>query len=154
MHNILGETQFENHIRQDIISEVLANKSTFKLFNFKKAVDVLIAKNGTNPKLYFIEIKYHKKSHGRLGFGQGKGTGFQPEVLKDKTTYFENNLRWILGHEGSEQYWLATNDTIRQYLNGDKVGVKYNGIKLKFFREVKPISKSELIRQINSWLLS
>tara|TARA_R110002167_G_scaffold334025_2_gene541141 strand:- start:941 stop:1405 length:465 start_codon:yes stop_codon:yes gene_type:complete len=154
MQNIIGEIQFESHIRQDILFEVLANKSTFKLFNFKKAVDVLIAKNGEKPKLYFIEIKYHKKNHGRLGFGQGKGAGFQPEVLKDKTTYFENNLRWILGHEDSEQYWFADNNTIRQYLNGDKVGEKHNGIKLKFFNDIKPISKSELVKKLNIWLSS
>jgi hypothetical protein len=113
MQNITGETEFENHIRQNILSEVLVNKEEFKLFNLKKAVDVLIAKNGINPKLFFIEIKYHKKNHGRLGFGQGKGAGFQPEVLKDKTTYFEENMRWILGHEDSEEYWFVDNNTIR-----------------------------------------
>ncbi|SFR83967.1 hypothetical protein [Maribacter stanieri] len=154
MQNITGETEFENHIRQNILSEVLANKEEFKLFNFKKAVDVLIAKNGINPKLCFIEIKFHKKNHGRLGFGQGKGAGFQPEVLKDKTTYFEENMRWILGHEDSEQYWFVDNNSIRQYLNGDKVDEKYNGIKIKFFREVQSISKVELITKLSVWLLS
>ena len=99
MQLINNETKFENHIRQDILTEIITDKEAFKLFNFKKAVDVLIAKNGKDPKLFFIEIKYHKKSHGRLGFGQGKGAGFQPEVLKDKTTYFENNMRCILINE-------------------------------------------------------
>ncbi|MBL87749.1 MAG: hypothetical protein CMO82_13985 [Winogradskyella sp.] len=154
MQLINNETKFENHIRQDILTEIITDKEAFKLFNFKKAVDVLIAKNGKDPKLFFIEIKYHKKSHGRLGFGQGKGAGFQPEVLKDKTTYFENNMRWILGHEDSEQYWFVDNDTIRQYLNGDKVGEKYNGIKIKFFREVQSMSKEALIINISNWLSS
>lgn len=152
MYNINNETEFENHIRQDILTEILADKAAFKLFNFKKAVDVLIAKNGKDPKLFFIEIKYHKKSHGRLGFGQGKGVGFQPEVLKDKTTYFEDNMRWILGHEDSEQYWFVDNDTIRQYLNGDKVGEKYNGIKIKFFREIQSVNKLQLISLTSDWL--
>ena len=154
MQLINNETKFENHIRQDILTEIITDKEAFKLFNFKKAVDVLIAKNGKDPKLFFIEIKYHKKSHGRLGFGQGKGAGFQPEVLKDTTTYFENNMRWILGHEDSEQYWFVDNDTIRQYLNGDKVGEKYNGIKIKFFREVQSMSKEALIINISNWLSS
>lgn len=154
MQNISNESDFENHIRQDILKEILANKLAFKLFNFKKAVDVLIAKNGKDPKLCFIEIKYHKKSHGRLGFGQGKGAGFQPEVLKDKTTYFENNMRWLLGHEDSEQYWFVDNNTIRQYLNGDKVGAKYNGIQIKFFSEVQSISKESLITNLSNWLKS
>lgn len=154
MQLVNNEIEFENHIRQDILTEVVADKKAFKLFNFKKAVDVLIAKNGIDPKLFFIEIKYHKKSHGRLGFGQGKGAGFQPEVLKDKTTYFEKNMRWILGHEDSEQYWFVDNDTIRQYLNGDKVGAKYNGIKTGFFKNTNPISKSILIKRLNDWLSS
>jgi hypothetical protein len=154
MINILSESQFENHIRKDIISEAIPNNETYKLFNFKKAVDVLIAKNGIEPKLFFIEIKYHKKSHGRLGFGQGKGAGFQPEVLKEKTDYFENNMRWILGHEDSEDFWLADNSIIREYLNADVVGEKYNGIRTRFFKEVKPISKTELITQLNLWLTS
>ena len=85
MLDINNESEFENHIRQDIISNLLSTKEIFKLFNFKKAVDILIAKNGISPKLFFIEIKYHKKNHGRLGFGQGKGAGFQPEVLKVKS---------------------------------------------------------------------
>lgn len=152
MFGVNNETEFENHIRQDILTEILADRKAFKLFNFKKAVDVLIAKNGNDPKLFFIEIKYHKESHGRLGFGQGKGAGFQPEVLKAKTTYFEDNMRWILGHEDSEQYWFVDNDTIRQYLNGDKVGEKYNGIKIKFFREVQSFSKLELKKQLELWI--
>lgn len=152
MQEIKLETEFENYIRQDILTEILADRKAFKLFNFKKAVDVLIAKNGNDPKLFFIEIKYHKKSHGRLGFGQGRGAGFQPEVLKDKTTYFEDNMRWILGHEDSEHYWFVDNDTIRQYLNGDKVDEKYNGIKIKFFREERAISKCELIQRLSDWI--
>lgn len=154
MYNINNEAEFENHIRQNFLSKVLANKEEFKLFNFKKGVDVLIAKNGIESKSYFIEIKYHKKNHGRLGFGQGKGSGFQPEVLKEKTDYFEKNMRWILGHENSEEYWFVNNDTIRRYLNGDKVGVKYNGIKLSFFKKIKPLSQSKLINKLNIWLYS
>lgn len=46
----------------------------------------------------FFKVIYHKKNHGRLGFDQCKGAGFQPQVLKDETTYFESNIRWILGH--------------------------------------------------------
>ncbi|OYX16252.1 MAG: hypothetical protein B7Z16_11825 [Algoriphagus sp. 32-45-6] len=152
MKDIINETAFENHIRIDILIDIISENENYKLFNFKKAVDVLIAKNGLNPELYFIEIKYHKKNHGRLGFGHGKGGGFQPELLKDKTDYFENNLRWILGNEDSEEYWFVDNSIVRNYLNGDSVGEKYNGIKTKFFKEVKSIKKEELINKIKGWL--
>lgn len=152
MIDILNETAFENHIRKDILTEILSEREDYKLFNFKKAVDLLIAKNGLNPKLYFIEIKYHKKNHRRLGFGHGKGGGFQPEVLKEHTSYFEENLRWILGNENSENYWFVDNSIIRDYLNGNVIGEKYNGIKLKFFIEVNSISKLELTEKIKEWL--
>lgn len=152
MEGIENESQFENHIRFELIQNIISANLDLKLFDFKKAVDILIAKNGLNPELYFIEIKYHKKNHGRLGFGHGKGGGFQPEVLKTETEYFENNLRWILGSEESEDYWFADNILLRQYLNGNMVGEKYNGIKLSFFKEVKPINKLELIHEIRKWL--
>jgi hypothetical protein len=99
-------------------------------------------------------VKYHKPYHGRLGFGHGKGGGFQPEVLITKTDYFEVNMRWVLGEENSEKYWFVESNMIRQYLNGDVVGEKYNGIKIKFFREVQSLSKEELIIKINNWLVS
>lgn len=152
MRDIINETAFENHIRKDILNDIISENENYKLFNFKKAVDVLIAKNGLNPELYFIEIKYYKKNHGRLGFGHGKGGGFQPEVLRENTNYFEKNLRWILGNDDSEDYWFVDNTTLRNYLNGDAVGEKYNGIKLKFFKEVDSINKEELVEKIKDWL--
>lgn len=154
MVDILSETQFENHLRYDILPSAIPEDNNHKLFNFKKAVDILIARNGVNPKLFFIEVKYHKPHHGRLGFGHGKGGGFQPEVLITKTDYFEENMRWILGEENSEKYWFVDSNMIRQYLNGDVVGEKYNGIKIKFFREVQSLTKEELIIKINNWLVS
>lgn len=42
MQNILDEPQFENHIRQDILIPILSDKKDYKLYNFKKALDVLI----------------------------------------------------------------------------------------------------------------
>lgn len=153
MRDIINETAFENHIRKDILNNIIFENQCYKLFNFKKAVDVLIAKNGAKPELFFLEIKYHKKSHGRLGFGHGKGGGFQPELLKDSTDYFEKNLRWILGNEDSEDYWFVDNTMIRKYLNGNFVGNKYNGIKLSFFKEVKSISKIALELELKKWIL-
>ncbi|WP_276976632.1 hypothetical protein [Flavobacterium filum] len=152
MKEIANETAFENHIRKDILNEIISENQSYKLFNFKKAVDVLIAKNGANPKLFFIEIKYHIESSGRLGIGQAQGRGFQPELLKDKTDYFENNLRWILGKENSEEYWFVDNNKIREYLNAGVIDKKHNGITAKFFKEVNSMNKVELIDKIKEWL--
>lgn len=152
MDGINNEGEFEKHVRQDILVQIIGGNENYKLFNFKKAVDILIARNGQDSKLFFIEIKYHKNSHKRLGFGQSKGSGFQPELLKHSTDYFENNLKWILGNENSERYWLVDNATIRRYLNGNFVGDKYNGIKLRFFEEVESVDKIELITRLQKWL--
>jgi len=152
MNGINNELEFEKHVRLDILIEILSSNNNYKLFNFKKAVDILIARNGIDSKLFFIEIKYHKNSHKRLGFGQSKGSGFQPELLRNNTDYFENNLKWILGNEDSERYWFVDNATIRRYLNGNNVGDKYNGIKLRFFQEVGSIDKSELTCRLKEWL--
>lgn len=152
MKDIINESAFENHIRKDILNDIISRKKNYKLFNFKKAVDVLIAKNGTNPELFFLEIKYHIESSGRLGIGQAQGRGFQPEVLKDKTDYFENNLRWILGKEDSEEYWFVDNNKIRKYLNAGSIGEKHNGITTKFFKEVSSMNKTKLTDEIIEWL--
>ncbi len=59
---------------------------------------------------------------------------------------------WILGHQDSEEYWFVDNNLLRKYLNGDTVGEKYNGIKIKFFKEQQSIAKEELEIQIKKWL--
>lgn len=152
MQNIHSEIEFENHLRNNIMLPLLSSHLEFQLYDFKKAVDILVAKNGINPQLYFIEVKYHKRRHGRLGFGQGQGAGFQPEVLRNRTDYFENNLIWILGHEEREGYWLVNNETLRNYLNGGGVGEKYNGIQMKLFREIQPLTSEEIIDNLSNWL--
>jgi len=151
MKDINSETDFEKHLRKDIVSFSIPND--YILFNSKKAVDILIAKNGDIPRLFFIEVKYHKNSHGRMGIGQGKGGGFQPEILQTKTDYFEQNLIWILGNEDSEEYWLCNNETIRKYVNNGFIGEKYNGIQLKIFKEENSISKETIIKKLENWFL-
>lgn len=151
MKNINNELDFENFVKNKILIPITKN-TEFKVLENKKAVDIMIAKNGKNPKLYFIEIKYFKDNKGRLGVGQRKGGGFQPEILASKTDYFESNLKWILGSEHSEEIWIADNDLIRTYLNGGEIGNKHNGIQKKFFKEMTPVSIKEIEIQIKKWL--
>lgn len=90
----------------------------------KKAVDILICRNGKKPALYFIEIKYHKINHGRLGTGHGKGGGIQPELLKLQPDYFKKQMRWILGAESYEGYWILDNQDLVTYIAGSVIGEK------------------------------
>lgn len=120
----------------------------------KKAVDIVICKNQPVPTLFFLEIKYHKNKHNRLGFGQGKGGGFQPEILSKRPDFFETNLRWIIGSEDSELYYFLDNNGLRMYLQGGNVGEKFNGIQKKLFKNETGINKEDLTNKLLTWLSS
>lgn len=119
----------------------------------KKAVDIILCKNGRKPALYFIEIKYHKSSHGRLGTGHGKGGAIQPEILKYQPDYFKNNMRWILGSENKDGFWIMDNMTISSYIAGKEIGEKYNNIQTRIFDDSKSLSETKLIQSLRSWLV-
>ena len=101
-----NEKVFEKHIRQLISKHILPKDKERIMFQNKKAVDVLLCRNGKKPALYFIEIKYHKRSHGRLSTGHSKGGGFQPEILSRLPIYFEKNMHWVLGVEHMDGSFL------------------------------------------------
>jgi hypothetical protein len=98
----MKQIDVENEIRNLITNNIVTTEIV--LFENKKVVDIMLL-NNINKKLKFIKIKYEKKSHGRLGFGQSQGKGFQPEIIKNIFTYFENNLRLILKTENSDLFW-------------------------------------------------
>lgn len=146
-----NEREFEQHIRELIDLHVVKHDEDLMLLRNKKAVDILLCRNGATPALYFIEVKYHKDY--RLGTGHGKGGGFQPEIIKDAPAYFETNMRWILGDISREdEYWFVDNATIRRYLSGEKIDDKYNNIQNRLFREVPSLDEGELVSTINEWI--
>lgn len=151
-----SETEFEVYLRELIQSKICSNSPDLQLFKNKKAVDILICRNGKNPKLFFIEVKFHKKSHGRMGFGGTRGSGFQPEIVETKPDYFEDNLRWILGSEDDNKtnMQLVSSNVIRQYLSGGKVGVKHNNIQKKIFNEMQGFDEDGLVIELKAWLKS
>ncbi len=105
---------------------------------------MLICRNGKKPVLYFIEIKYHRINHGRLGTGHGKGGGIQPEILQLQPDYFKKQMRWILGTENQEGFWLLDNQELLAYIAGNTIGEKYNNIQTKLFREKRPYTEDSL----------
>ena len=152
MQDINSETEFENHIRDIIRQDILKNNSNLILLKNKKAVDILICRNNDNPTLFFLEIKYHKNKHGRLGFGHGKGGGIQPEILTVRPDFFETNLKWIIGSEDSDSYFLFDNAGLYKYIQGGTVGEKFNGIKKKLFKEVVGINREQLVTELTNWI--
>ncbi len=149
-----NESEFEGYIRNLIEQHVThENPSIYALKN-KNAVDIVICKDGDDPALFFIEVKYHQIAHGRLGFGSGKGGGFQPEIVSRKPFYFEKNLRWALASEThiDNGVLFIPSSTIRKYVSGNTVGEKFNNIQSKIFNEVPLLSESQLIAALREWV--
>lgn len=147
-----NEREFEAHIRELITKKILPLDKNLVMIRNKKAVDILICRNGKKPGLYFIEIKYHITKHGRLGTGHGKGGGIQPEILQLQPDYFKKQMRWILGSENHEGYWMLDNLELMNYIAGSAIGEKYNNIQTRLFREVKPFDGRNFIKEMKSWL--
>lgn len=150
----VSEKAFEQHIRELIKKHILPKDKTLIILDNKKAVDILLCRNGNRAELFFIEIKYHKLSHGRLGTGHGKGGGIQPEILSKQPTYFQDNMRWILGVEDREGYYFVDNATLTdKYLSGNGIETKYNNIKTIIFKDEQNLTEKQLIKSLKDWLL-
>ena len=151
-----SETEFELYLRGLIQKRICDNHPELILFDNKKAVDILICRNGESPALFFLEVKYHKKSHGRLGFGSSSGVGFQPEIISKAPDYFESNLHWLISGEGHIENGIifTSSSVIRQYLSGGEVGQKFNNIQQRIFKEVEGYDEEALVKELESWLVS
>jgi len=147
-----SEKAFEEHIRE-LIGEYIIHDELL-LFHSKKAVDILICRNGINPALFFLEVKYHKKNHGRLSIGHGKGGGFQPEILSKQPKYFEMNMRWVLGIEDMEGYFFMSNKELieRRYISNESIGEKYNNIRVELFKKELPLDEDRFIKELKKWV--
>jgi hypothetical protein len=151
MKNINSEKDFEKEVSDIIKGDILVVNKNLLLLDNKKSVDILVCRNGTNSKLFFIEIKYHKINHGRLGFGHEKGAGFQPELLMRRPDYFESNLRWIIGSEESDSFFLLDNEQILNYIQGGKIDTKFNGLQKKLFKEIEKLDRAQLGMRLLYW---
>ena len=137
-------------------NQTIPHNNDLILLNNKKAVDILICRNGEQPALFFLEVKYHKKKHGRLGFGSRNGIGFQPEILTKQPEYFESNLRWIIANESHNDIGIifTNSQIIRQYISGGEIGQKFNNIQNKIFKELTGYNEKELTENLRLWLES
>jgi len=150
-----SEADFEAYIRKRIQEQVTAYHPEIYAMENKKAVDILICKDGPSPSLFFLEIKFHRDKHGRLGFGSGKGLGFQPEILLRRPTFFERNLRWVVGSEAHEpgKILFLSNSQILEFVAGGGVGPKFNNIQKRIFREGPWLNEDEFVLTLQDWLL-
>ncbi len=123
--------KFENEekFRRWIVAELptFLNESWIVIFGKNISDIVLCWNNIDNPLLLFIEVKYHKSSHGRIGFGDGKGLGYQTELLLKSPAYTERYMRWIIGDQDSCKCLLFENNDVRENCAGEiKTGKQNN----------------------------
>lgn len=151
-----SERDFESYLRYLIEKRICSKYPELILFDNKKTVDILMCRNGEKPALFFLEVKYHKQSHGRLGLGSSNGGGFQPEIVSKAPDYFESHLRWLISGEGHSDNGVifASSSVVRRYLAGGSVGEKFNNIQTKIFYEVSGYHEDELVNKIESWLIN
>ena len=154
--NFANEAELEAHVRMLIAKYITAKHNGIYVLDNKKAVDILICRDEPQPDLFFLEVKYHKRSHGRLGFGSSSGGGFQPEIVSKKPIYFESNLRWVIASEEHPENGIifVSSEVIRKYVAGGQVGDKFNNIQTKIFREVSGYGNQEFIAELSKWLIS
>ena len=147
-----NEADFELHIRNLLAQEF--NEPEFIVLENKTVGDIIICRNGPVPKIFFIEVKYFQLSKGRIGFGNRKGQGIQPEMLSKQPAYLESHVRWLLGsdYHNENGYWLVTPEIIRNYVAGGSIGQKQNNIQEALFREISPLAKDELVSELAAWL--
>ncbi|MBP3710410.1 MAG: hypothetical protein J6I73_08435 [Treponema sp.] len=152
MIHITSEKDLEHYIRK-ILKTNFGDKNLIVLEN-KDIADIVIL-NEKQQTLYFLELKFYKKSHTRLGIGSGQGKGFQIEILKSNYAYFEKHLRWILATEEDDFFRFCTNEQIRYNISGDAVGEKYNSISLQIFKDERAfLTEKELVTKLGEWLLA
>lgn len=131
-----SESEFEQHIRNLILNEIISVSSNLVLLENKDVVDIIICDNNTSlPKLFFIEVKFSTQIKGRIGFGTANGKGFQPEILSKIPQYFNQNMLWIFGKENDVNYYIFTTKQILNFISGKQIWLKQNNFQQKLFNQ-------------------
>lgn len=149
-----NEMALEKFIRSEIACHITQRYPDIYCLNNKKAVDILVCKDSPTPALFFIEVKYHKANHGRLGFGSSNGGGFQPEILTKLPAYFKQNLRWVLASEihYPDRVIMLDCEQISQFVAGGSIGQKFNNFQPKIWKEANWLSHDEFRGKLTAWM--
>lgn len=154
MKKFKSEKKFEEYISHLIKKHISNIRPDIYTLTAKKAVDMVICKDGKYPKLYFLEVKYFNKNknHAMVFFGDRKGSGFQPEVLTKQPDYFKRNLRWVMGSEGHDGIYFLDMPAVLKHLSGERVGKKQNGFRRSIFDKENGLTETEFISDLKKWL--
>ncbi|MBI3744227.1 MAG: 3-keto-5-aminohexanoate cleavage protein [Chloroflexi bacterium] len=149
-----SEAALEAHIRDVVLAPILKRHPDILCLKNKDVVDVIICRDGSIPKAFFLEIKLFQPAFGRLGIGSAKGAGLQPEIIDRDPLYFQNNLRWLLAHQAQPGFLLLSTSGLKPFITGGGIGAKFNNINTSVFRQKELLSETQLESALESWLLS
>jgi len=145
------EKEFEGYIRGLISKHISSKDNNIFAFTNKKAVDIVVCNNNDPGHLFFMEVKFYKPAHGRLGFGSSKGRGYQPEILQTQSRFLERHMRWVIARENDEKIYLVRNSTLLKYIAGGQLGEKHNNIQTRLFSEQRGLSEKQFIVRLRRW---
>lgn len=148
-----SETEFEVFVRNSIRKRILSeNIEDLICLESKSITDITILREGPNPGIFFIEAKLFNPSNGRIGLGNGNGSGIQSELLQKRPSYIEKNMRWIIARTDQKGcLFLNNNDIVLNVPNGVKLG-KQNNIRPRVFETFEIFDEYQLIDEIFYWL--
>ena len=116
MVHFLKEDEFRDWVQKEL--ELRLAPTQYVVLKSKNVNDIIVCvQRADNAIALFVEVKYLTASKGRLGLGDGNGRGFQPEILTRRPTYFERNVRWLIGSEHGLAV-LVSSDQLRRHAVG------------------------------------
>ena len=149
-----SEQHFEQYISGLIAKHITANHPEIYVLSAKKTVDIVICKDSPKAQVFFLELKYFNKNknHSMIAFGGGKGTGFQPAVLREQPKFFRNKLRWVMGSATHDGFYFLPMERVCRHLSGDRIGKKQNGFRRSLLDKEKSFTELEFVESLKRWL--
>lgn len=154
MMHFSREDEFRDWVQQELAHQ-LAHEQHLVLKS-KNVNDIIVCiQRDTHPIALFVEVKYFTASKGRLGLGDGTGSGFQPEILTRRPVYFERYARWLIGSE-EDIAVLISNDQLRSHAVGDifKTGKQNNIQPSVLGADNHPFPLEQSASEVAKWVLS
>jgi len=150
-----NEKEMHPYLVNNLFKPIIEDKTDYCLIE-QKITDVILCKNGNGPKLFFFELKCFSTNNNRIGIGDGRGMGYQIEILTKRPDYFETNLRWILANptinESGKIYLFLRNQEILENISGGSIGKKHNNIRLSIFERYDLYNINQLRNQIETFV--
>jgi hypothetical protein len=145
----------EEEFRQWVAAELPKHLGQrWTVLHGKNVSDIVLCRDDdTQPLILFVEVKYHKTSHGRIGFGNASGRGYQTEILLKRPFYLERYLRWLVTDQDSEQCLFFSNDDVRNNCAGEIKEGKQNNFTSGLFEKnrTRCFKLADAPQQIAKW---